>query len=75
MDQDTPQENIVITAIEARTPVGSNIAASAAAIRAGISGFQEHPDYYPIQKNNEDEYLISSGIDPSVKYFDWQRLV
>jgi 3-oxoacyl-[acyl-carrier-protein] synthase-1 len=75
MAQDTSQENIVITAIEARTPVGSNIVTSAAAIRAGICGLREHPDYYPLQKYDEDEYLISAGIDPSINDFSWQRLI
>lgn len=73
--QTSSQENIVITAIEARTPVGQSIEKSAAAIRAGVSGFREHPEYYPMQKDEEEDYLVSAGIDLSITDFDWHRLL
>ena len=46
-------ETIVVTAVESNTPVGLNMAQSAAAIRAGLSGFVEFPFYMPITRESD----------------------
>ncbi len=60
-----PHNPICVTGIGATTAVGLNAAATAAAVRAGISGFQEHP--YMINQEGEP-YLLAMvpSIDPSV---------
>ena len=47
-----------MTAVESNTPVGLNMAQSAAAIRAGLSGFVEFPFYMPITRE------FDTGEDP-----------
>jgi 3-oxoacyl-[acyl-carrier-protein] synthase-1 len=47
-----PNEPIYITALGASTPIGRDAWASAAAVRAGISGFMQHP------------YMIDSAGEP-----------
>lgn len=75
VQQSAAKESLVITAIDARTPVGASIDESAAAIRAGVAGFREHPDYNPILKNDEEDYLISAGIDLTIDDFSSERLL
>jgi 3-oxoacyl-[acyl-carrier-protein] synthase-1 len=75
VQQSQAMETLVITAIDGRTPVGPSIEDSAAAVKAGVSGFREHPDYNPILKNDEEDYLVSAGIDLSITEFGWQRLI
>jgi 3-oxoacyl-[acyl-carrier-protein] synthase-1 len=73
--QKPDDQTLVISAIEARTPVGPSIDDSAAAVRAAASGFREHPEYSPLVKEDEEDYLISAGMDLSIKGYDWQRLI
>lgn len=47
-DQNDTGQNIVVTLVESNTAVGLTTAQSAAAIRAGMSGFRELPLYAPI---------------------------
>jgi 3-oxoacyl-[acyl-carrier-protein] synthase-1 len=47
-DQNDSSQNIVLTLVESNTAVGLTTEQSAAAIRAGMSGFREHPLYAPI---------------------------
>lgn len=69
------QDNIVITVIDAHTPVGMSMPQTAAAIRAGVSGLHEHPDYLPIQQDDMENYLSSAGMDLSISDCSWQRLL
>lgn len=56
---------ICVTGIGATTAVGLNSVATAAAVRAGISGFQEHP--YMINQEGEPYMLaMVPSIDPTV---------
>ena len=56
---------ICVTGVGATTAVGLNAAATAAAIRAGISGFQEHP--YMINQEGEPYMLaMAPSIDPTI---------
>ncbi len=70
-----PHETIVVTAVESNTPLGLNMAQSAAAIRAGMSGFVEFPFYKPIIREfdpGEDPIQVAShGL---IGGFDTSRL-
>lgn len=57
--------NIYIGAVSARTPLGLNAKASAAAVRAGIDRIAEHP--FMINKDGEPiSSIIDSVLDPAV---------
>lgn len=73
--QASVQDNIVITVIDAHSPIGVSMPLTAAAIRADASGFHEHPDYLPIQQDDMENYLISAGMDLSISDCSWQRLL
>lgn len=55
---------IVITGVDCQTPVGRDIRASAAAIRAGTGLFIEHPFYFPILRDAEEDepYQATASI-------------
>lgn len=55
---------IAITGVDCQTPVGRDIRATAAAIRAGTGLFAEHPFYFPILRDEEEDepYLATASI-------------
>ncbi len=73
--QNDNTQTIVVTAVESHTPLGLTASQTAAAIRAGISGFREHPPYTPIVRE------FDAGDDPiqvashgRIDVFEWGRL-
>ena len=70
-----PANRVVVTAVDARSPVGLDIVASAAAIRAGITGFHEHPEFRPMPAAEESgDELASAAMDLTLSDFDESRL-
>jgi len=74
-DTNNQSQAIVVTALEANTAVGLTAEQSSAAIRAGIPGFREHPQYAPIAMES------ATGGDPvtvasngRIDGFDSERL-
>ena len=68
-------EGIVVTAVECNTPVGLNLEQTAAAIRAGLSGFVEFPFYMPITREfDEGEDPIQVGSHGLIGGYDTNRL-
>jgi len=55
-----PSQAVVVTALEANTPVGLTAEQTSAAIRAGIPGFRAHPQYEPIPLES------ATGGDPVI---------
>ena len=73
-----PEQNsqaIVVTAVELNTPVGLTVEQSAAAIRAGISGFREHPAYVPVARESAvGENPVQVASHGRIGEFDRDRL-
>lgn len=73
--QKSNQQSIVVTAVESNTAVGLTMEQSSAAIRAGISGFREHPPYIPIIREfdigDDPVQVASNGY---IGRSDWARL-
>lgn len=66
---------IVVSAIESNTPVGLTMAQTAAAIRAGVSGFKEHEGYTPIKQADDDsEDMMTAASVESITDFTVDRL-
>jgi len=62
-------ESVVIVSMGANTPVGANAWSSAAAVRAGVSGFTEHP--YMIDTAGEPmKVALVSSIDIDISGVD-----
>jgi len=59
-----PADTLVITAVDGQSSVGLNIEDIAAAIRAGVSLFSQHPFYNPIVKDKEvdEPYFLSAAL-------------
>lgn len=74
-DQHDNTQCIVVTLVESNTPVGLTTQQTAAAIRAGISGFREHPLYAPItwefDPGEDSTNVASHGL---IDGFDENRL-
>jgi len=73
--QQNNMQAIHVTAVESITPVGLTIEQTAAAVRAGVSGFKEHPHYAPIASEFDDEdNLIKAASVPNLEDFSLERL-
>jgi len=66
---------IVVSAIESNTPIGLTMEQTAAAIRAGVSGFKEYPGYSPITHADDDsEDLVTAASLESIADYTLERL-
>lgn len=73
--QTTNGSDIVISAIESNTPIGLTMEQTAAAIRAGVSGFKAHEGYSPIMREDDDsEDMISAASLESIAGNKVERL-
>lgn len=72
----SPRADVVVSVIETATAVGLTAAQTAAAIRAGISGFVERDGYEPIPADDDDEPVpLIAATHGLVTHDGWERLV
>ncbi len=65
--QENATDKLVVSAIEAKTPISDKLAVNAAAVRAGISGYEEFPEYYPLLTDEEaDSYPSLASFDSKI---------
>lgn len=69
-------EKIVITSIKVKTPIADELELNAAALRAGISAYEEYQSYYPITANvDDDSNPCLAAFDSLIEEHGWERLV
>lgn len=76
MAQANAGEQIVVTSIEVITPLAAKLTVNAAALRAGISAYEEFPDYYPLPADETaDNFPSIAAFDPEIDEYGWKRLM
>ena len=76
MTDSSATEKIVVTSIKVKTPIADELELNAAALRAGISAYEEFQGYYPLTANVDDESSpCLAAFDSQIEEQGWERLV